>query len=214
MELIGNKVKELSRAQQRRRDDILQAALKIFDQDGFEAAKMADIAKEADVAKGTLYLYFDTKADLLEGVIETAIIPTLQKIGEASQSRNGKAKDMLARQVQLAALRMASPEMKTLLRHMISGGPKHQKVIKFYYDNVVKKGVEHFQATLAYGVETGEFRKEAKEIDVLVLVGAPIYSTVWNILFEDMEEIDIENLTKDFLEVVMNGLLADGEADA
>jgi len=58
----------MSRSQRRRRDDIVQAALTVFDRDGYEAAKMADIAREAEVAKGTLYLYFDTKAALLEEV--------------------------------------------------------------------------------------------------------------------------------------------------
>jgi len=90
METIANSVgdtpKELSRSQRRRRDDIVQAAMKVFERDGYETAKMVDIAKEAEVAKGTLYLYFETKAALLEGVIKSVILPALEQIGEAAKT--------------------------------------------------------------------------------------------------------------------------------
>ena len=44
---------ELSNAQRRRRDAIISAALDIFDRDGFEAARMIDIAEAAGVAHGS-----------------------------------------------------------------------------------------------------------------------------------------------------------------
>ena len=200
--------KELSRSQKRRRDDIVKAALKIFDRDGVEAAKMVDIAKEADVAKGTLYLYFDTKAALLEGVITSAIMPTLQQIGDVAQNHDGTAKELLREQMRIAAARMASPEMRMLLRYMISGGRKHQRIAKFYYDNVVQKGLEHIGQTLEFGVKTGEFIEAASKMDPLVLVGAPVYLAVWNILFQDMREIDPNKLTDELLDGVLNGILA------
>ena len=64
----------------RRREDIVQAALTILDRDGFEAAKMVDIAREPQMVKGTLCLYFDTKVDLLEAVILIEVMLILQKM--------------------------------------------------------------------------------------------------------------------------------------
>ena len=200
-------MKELSRSQQRRHNDIVQAALKVFDRDGFEAAKMSDIAKEAGVAKGTLYLYFDTKADLMEGVIVSTILPALQKIGEAADTNSSSARERLAHQMRIAAKRMASPEMAILLRHMVSSGDQHQPIVKFYYEKVVQQGIDHIKSTLDHGVETGEFRKAVKDIDPLVFVGAPIYTSVWNILFDDMKALDEDKLIDDFLDSVTFGLL-------
>lgn len=200
---------DLSRSQRRRREDIIQAALMVFDRDGFEAARMADIAKAAEVGKGTLYLYFDSKIALLEGVVEAAILPTLQEIGDAAKTYDGGARALFAHQMRIGAQRMASPEMKTLLQLMITGGPKTQRITKFYHDNVIKKGLELFRATLDYGVRTGEFREEVRDIDVLVLLGAPIYTAVWNILFDDMIKIDPEQLADDFIDIALNGLLAE-----
>ena len=206
-EQANETAKPLSRSQRRRRDDIIQAALKVFDEKGFEAAKMADIAAKAEVAKGTLYLYFYNKVSLMEGVVEAAILPTLQRIGEAAEAHNGTAGELLTQQMRIAARRMASPEMKTLLRHMISGGSQHQQIIANYYEHVVRTGVDLFRQTLRMGVESGEFRSEALKIDPLVLVGSNVYAAVWNNLFADRSALDIERLVDDQLELIMRGLL-------
>ena len=207
MEDCGHSSKTLSRSQRRRRDDIVQAALNVFERQGFEAAKMVEIAEEAGVAKGTLYLYFENKSALLEGVIETAILPTLQQIGEAAQTHTVSARDLLANQTRIAAARMASPEMKMLLRHMISGGAQNQKIISFYYENVVQKGLELIGRTLREGVESGEFKREAASIDPLILVGAHVYAAVWHNLFENQSPLDMERLVEDHLKLILNGLI-------
>lgn len=49
---------------QQRQDDILAAALRLFDQRPYSAIRMDDIAREASLAKGTLYLYFASKEDV------------------------------------------------------------------------------------------------------------------------------------------------------
>jgi TetR/AcrR family fatty acid metabolism transcriptional regulator len=54
-----------------KRDRILDAAEKIFARDGFFAAKVADVAKDAGVADGTIYLYFKSKDDLLISLFES-----------------------------------------------------------------------------------------------------------------------------------------------
>jgi len=53
-----------------KRDRILASALKVFAQKGFFGAKVSDVAEEAGVADGTIYLYFKSKDDLLISVFE------------------------------------------------------------------------------------------------------------------------------------------------
>ncbi len=60
-------VRASRRAQSRRR--ILDAARAVFFRDGFMAANLDQVADRAGVAKGTLYRYFDNKADLYVGVL-------------------------------------------------------------------------------------------------------------------------------------------------
>jgi len=50
---------------------IIKAALKVFAKKGFYNSKVSEIAKEAEVADGTIYLYFKNKDDILISVFET-----------------------------------------------------------------------------------------------------------------------------------------------
>src|SRR5678815_5268820 len=53
-----------------KRERILAAAERIFARHGFFAARVSEIAKEAGVADGTIYLYFKSKDDLLISLFE------------------------------------------------------------------------------------------------------------------------------------------------
>ena len=50
---------------------IINAALKVFAKKGFYNSRVSEIAKEAEVADGTIYLYFKNKDDILISVFET-----------------------------------------------------------------------------------------------------------------------------------------------
>jgi TetR/AcrR family transcriptional regulator len=52
------------REREQRRNDIIDAAEKIFFSRGFEEASMDDVAEQAELSKGTLYLYFKSKEEL------------------------------------------------------------------------------------------------------------------------------------------------------
>ena len=61
------------REKQLRREEIVLAAEKIFFSKGFDLSTMDDIAEEAELSKGTLYLYFKSKEDLHLAVARKAI---------------------------------------------------------------------------------------------------------------------------------------------
>ena len=56
--------------QEAREEAILIAATTLFGESGVDGARMAEIAKRAAVAEGTIYLYYKTKHDLLEAVVD------------------------------------------------------------------------------------------------------------------------------------------------
>src|SRR5918997_1698370 len=53
-----------------KRDAILRAAIRTFARSGFFGAQVADVARTAGVAAGTVYLYFRGKDDLLVSIFE------------------------------------------------------------------------------------------------------------------------------------------------
>ena len=66
-----------------KRERILDAAEKVFAERGFFAAKVADVAREAGVADGTIYLYFKNKDDLLVSLFEARMEIVNRVLSEA-----------------------------------------------------------------------------------------------------------------------------------
>ncbi|HVJ92404.1 MAG TPA: TetR/AcrR family transcriptional regulator [Labilithrix sp.] len=56
-----------------KRERILKAAVKVFARSGFHATRVSDIAKAAGVADGTIYLYFESKDELLLSLFEDRV---------------------------------------------------------------------------------------------------------------------------------------------
>jgi TetR/AcrR family fatty acid metabolism transcriptional regulator len=60
-----------------KRDAILRAATQVFARNGFFQSQVADVARAAGVAAGTVYLYFRSKDDLLASIFERTMKETL-----------------------------------------------------------------------------------------------------------------------------------------
>src|SRR5262245_13160314 len=69
--------------QTQRREAILAAALDEFSARGFAAARLDDIAARADVAKGTIYLYFRDKESLFHELVRSMLSPIVGRIEAA-----------------------------------------------------------------------------------------------------------------------------------
>lgn len=59
---------------------VLQACLKLFAEKGFERTSTADIAKEAQVAEGTVYKHFKTKQAILEALLQPLVTSVVPKV--------------------------------------------------------------------------------------------------------------------------------------
>jgi AcrR family transcriptional regulator len=75
MKEVSFKQSAISDAQKEmRRQQILEAALWLYQATSFEQVSMAQVAREAGVAKGTVYLYFKTKEELFLGVLAAEFV--------------------------------------------------------------------------------------------------------------------------------------------
>ena len=74
-----------------KREAILRAATTVFAHNGYFNSKVADIAREAGVADGTVYLYFKSKEDILHSIfdrsVDEALVEAKKKIENISDPR-------------------------------------------------------------------------------------------------------------------------------
>ncbi len=139
---------------QTKRERILRAAIDVFAQSGYFNAKVADIAKAAGVADGTIYLYFDGKEDLLTSIFRDHIRNYLQSLERALANVNRPEDrvrvairhhlESLGRDRALAIV--AQVELRHSLKFMAL--LSHQEVGD--YLNILRKIVEQGQAEGAF----------------------------------------------------------------
>lgn len=138
---------------------ILRAATEVFCEQGFEAASMQAIAERAGVAKGTLYLYYQSKGDLVEQVF----IHCNESDVNACQCGLDEIPDALGklcRRLQNAVVwATENPEMSRIER-MILASPRYQH--GRYCEQ--KRQREHVDRMLKEGIERGELRDMPREL--------------------------------------------------
>ncbi len=76
------------------KDAIMQAAIKNFSKTGFASTKMDDISKTANVSKGTLYLYFQSKEQLFESICKSNQQILIDTRSGLLQNKNRIRKDL------------------------------------------------------------------------------------------------------------------------
>lgn len=74
------------REKEQRRNSIIDAAEKVFFSKGIENATMDQVADTAEYSKGTIYLYFKNKNELLHAIIERGLTILFDTFKEAAES--------------------------------------------------------------------------------------------------------------------------------
>jgi len=136
---------------------ILHAAIKVFSEKGFYNSRVSEIAKEADVADGTIYLYFKNKDDILISLFEEEFGKFVQNM----QVELGKEKDPLQK-----IKRFAITHLSLVTKHPHLGevmGVEVRQSTKFMKEYVNKPFIEYLniiRSVVIEGQEKGLLRKD------------------------------------------------------
>jgi TetR/AcrR family fatty acid metabolism transcriptional regulator len=156
---------ERTAAQAEKRQLLLDAAVRVFAEKGYHAARVGDIADEAGVAYGLLYHYFRSKDEVLETIFRTTwsnMLGTVESISETG----GPARDQL-RKVTEVILRTwrRDPDLVRVLVREVTRSPQLQRQV-----DEISAALRSLQAIIERGQEAGEFRAD---------VDARLASFVW-----------------------------------
>ncbi len=191
-----------------RRADIVDAALRVFSRDGFAAAKIDRVAEEAGVSKGTLYLYFESKEKLFEGMVMAKLLPFLEEAELIQDRINGSAEEVLRATVKFFYERILIGDRRHIMRLILAEGPNFPELTAFYHQNILSRGQKMLRRVLDYGISRGEFRRvEGHGILQNVMAGA-IAATMWKLVFDVHDPIDISAYAETHIDLLLNGLRA------
>jgi AcrR family transcriptional regulator len=135
-----------------KRQQIIDGARRVFMRLGFDAASMNDITREAGVSKGTIYVYFASKEELFEALVEeerTAIFRNLYE----TLDNPGDLRSTLTRFGTGLALRITSNKVILAQRVVIGAADRIPELGRRFYERGPKHGHDRLVAFLSKAVE-------------------------------------------------------------
>lgn len=170
----------------RRRQEILEAALQAFYARGMTATRMEDVARAAGLSKGALYLYFRSKEALFEALIETVAKPNLARV-EAVIRSAPSAKAALEGLAALAPRVIRDTDAPKLLKIMVGDAVEFPDLLRSYRQEVVDRMLNALAGMLAAARDRGELSVRDPALTARLIVGPILMAALWRILFERPE---------------------------
>lgn len=188
----------------KRQQDILNAAVKIFAQKGFNGATTKEIAQEAGVAEGTIFRYFDTKKDILLSLAAPLIVNTLV---ETMEETAGQADEKVLRAILKNRLNLISKNSK-LARLLFTEAQFHPEIRRQFTDNAILKAAGVMEKFITDRINTGEFKNIDPRIAVRIFVGMSAIFVLWNEFLQSDSELkfDMETVVENVVDVFLNGI--------
>ena len=155
-----------------KRDRIIQAAVEVFGTSGYEAASMAAVAEKAQIAKGTLYLYFASKEQLFEETYQLCHAERMKAC--ISEEESASALDNLCMRLRNGTRwEMAAPQKNQLIRAYLMH-PQFSRNIPKVVEALNTQPVE---ALLQQGLARGELRPLPAELlaEMYIRFGSAVY---------------------------------------
>jgi AcrR family transcriptional regulator len=190
-----------------RRDAILAAALDEFSAQGFAATRLEDVARRADVAKGTIYLHFADKETLFEELIRQQLGPVVGTLEQLAHL------DLTFRQIADQLMEMLvggvfETRRKDVIRLVLSEGPRFPKLAEFYHQEVITRALKVMRGMLRRAFDRGELKTDMLVRFPQLLVAPGIVAIIWGGLFDRFEPIDVRAMMRAHFDALL------GEGDA
>jgi TetR/AcrR family fatty acid metabolism transcriptional regulator len=183
---------------------IIDAATKIFAKKGFFQAKVSDIAREAQVADGTIYLYFENKDDILISLFEEQMKVVLEDM----RAQVLKEKDAIKKIEQFAIAHLKLIELNKDVAEIIQVELRQSsKFMKEYKNEQFMQYLNLIGDIIREGQEKGIFKKEIiPDIAKRAFFGAlDEMSRFW--VLSSRKKYDIEIAAKQISEYFLYGLI-------
>jgi AcrR family transcriptional regulator len=145
------------RRKQARPGELLEAALSLFVEKGFAGTRVEEVAAQAGVSKGTLFLYYASKEDLFKAVVHETLAGRFVEWNEEFDRFVGSTADMLRYCLNSWWERVGATQASGITKLMFSEARNFPDLAAYYQEQVILPGTLLIRRILQRGVDRGEF---------------------------------------------------------
>jgi AcrR family transcriptional regulator len=190
-----------------KQEKILNAALSVFAKKGFNGALIDDIAKEANIAKGTMYQYFKSKDALFFESMQWFYLSILESMDGKIDHEHDRASRQLEKLFEYTM--GVAEETKDLFPLMMefwaaSTTGTNQKYFKKFFKGIYHQYRKQIAQILQYGIDTGEFRRDIN-VDA---ISSALVGVIDGLFLQDWfdKKFDMQMTSREFIDVIIKGI--------
>jgi len=189
-----------------RRTRILSAAANVFSEKGFHKSSVSDIIKESNIARGTFYLYFDSKKDVFQYILDEIIKDIQMRIPRLDEQFQ-KGLSILIQNLK--------KNIKNVLDYFLQNREMTRILLLYGYgldnetDNMLNRFYERMRQLIESSLRLGQSWNFIRPVDVRYvsysLLGI-IKEALVVILNEELQEEEIIQMVSEMVDFTIRGL--------
>lgn len=191
-----------------RPEEILDAALEVFADQGLAGARVEDIAARAGVSKGTLYNYYAGKDELFQEAVRSCVERVVA--GLATAAGSGDPTERLDRFIAAWWATLRRPVFGKLYRLLLAELHQFPDLERFYAEEISGQISAVATGIIREGVERRVFRPVDPGVTALMLLGLLTQHAVWSgqrRLFSRLRSRSDEEMVRDIRNFVFSAIL-------
>ena len=145
------------RLKEARPQQLLDAALDLFVEKGFAATRAEEVAQRAGVAKGTLYLYYPSKEELLKAVIREHLSSRIAAGAAEADKHRGPVAELLREVFSRWWLEVFDSPTSGVFKLIITEVRNFPDIAEFYVAEVIQPAEDLIGRIVQRGIDRGEF---------------------------------------------------------
>ncbi|MCB9594594.1 MAG: helix-turn-helix transcriptional regulator [Sandaracinaceae bacterium] len=190
----------------RRRQTILDAALRVFSAKGYHQTRIADIIEEASIARGTFYLYFDSKTAIFHELLEDVLTRIDENVAGVDLEPGAlPVREQLLNTVRkiFSVFRADRAFAKLILREAVGLDEEVDAMLDGFYGRLHR----WLSDSLRNGQRIGLIRAGDTELTAWLILGS-VKQFAALVLTTSDEDIDLEQLSEVILDFNLQGIRA------
>ncbi|MBJ9984915.1 TetR/AcrR family transcriptional regulator [Acinetobacter sp. S40] len=188
---------------QETRKRIVDSALQDFIEVGFARAKISEIAKRAELGKGTIYSYFETKEQLFEGVIDALINDSFRPIRASEITQNETVYDFICTKIVPSVLTLESTGRADIARLILREGNNFPHIRQTYVNKIFLPIQRELEQLIHLALQRGELTIRITPQQFALLIVSPMWmSIIHNGILNPDEILPMMEIFKENLKIL------------
>ena len=185
--------KNFVRNKEKRPQEIIDSAIKLFIKKGFESTTFADIAKDCNIARSTIYLYFSDKHDLLEKAIIARISENRAGFLEGSIDRGNSKQEFIQNVLEKVIAAVDHKKDDPFYVFLIFTASKNKRIAEILKKHVLDSIFDTWEIIC----KDVNFTDDEKRMYLFLIFSLHFTSQVMNVIYKDNSPfIQLSDLVK------------------